>query len=251
MRRRACLLFALTLAAALPLLAGAGAAPAAPKSAATVGLRYDAVITGFQISGEEKWGWSVTNMNNNSGWEATTGLATWNAHLNKEFLPSKRMFSLFWSATGSGLKLVTNTIDIPVPEPQYRIETETKAEQAPNQSSCNGGGEINTRDMYLSVEAGPRENGHSTLVILWPDLNALGTGRSPCGLHPINASSSSKWFKSVVPMPKLTGHSTVTLHADNEVPVVPTSTDDCYGCIGFKGHGSLTWSATITLRRTD
>ncbi|MGD0273546.1 MAG: hypothetical protein ABSB96_07450 [Gaiellaceae bacterium] len=228
-------------------------APAASKHPANVFRSYRAVITGFKITAEEKWGFSVTNQSNNSGWMTATGDVTWAASLNKAYLPAKRRFNLYLRVEGGGSKLWPTTIVIPVHQPHYTIDTEGATEQWGSES-CSGGGELGLDDppeLFLTVESGPKKNGHSTLAIIWPDFSVMTLGHSKCGSgpHPIS-DTSNKRFESVTPMAELTSHNTVTLHGGGVIPVVPTSTEDCFGCIGFKGSGSYTWEASITLRET-
>ncbi len=237
------------------LIVPAGVARPAPTRAISqqrpAGRADDSEEVGFQVSAfsawaDETWGWSVTNQSNNSGWMKVNGGASWTAIMR---VPRSRkpVLTIFPMPNG----YIVNLPLIPVAG-RYKVDWVSKTEQHPP-TSCHDAGPWPSAgsSLALGFDAAPSNPRHPDLIheaitITWPDLSEVSTGQK-CSPEGFNAPDT--WFKKVEMVADLEKGEQVTLQASGRIPVPVTSTEDCYGCIGFKGDGDYTWHAEMTLIR--
>ncbi|MGZ4360040.1 MAG: hypothetical protein ACXVZW_09690 [Gaiellaceae bacterium] len=226
-----------------PLLL-AGAAPAAPEQASTIFPIAQLQVTAFTASAEETWEWSVSNQANNSGWATATGDATWSETLR----PSRTKARIIVSSVNG--KLQADMVGGIHVQATYDVYAVRKTKQHPP-VSCSGGGSLpggSTAHLeFEAAQSNPRRPKLSSeaVTFVWPDLSELGTGQK-CFAH--GADLKTTWFKKVEMLGDLTKGREISVHASGKIPIPVTSTEDCFGCIGFKGQGTYAWQASMTLR---
>ncbi|MGD0166426.1 MAG: hypothetical protein ABSC51_03935 [Gaiellaceae bacterium] len=252
MKMKARWLLTLGLGVAFPLLTGAGTAPAASswvaRSGAVYHSRYISAtfrVTAFKASAEETWDWSVTNQANNSGWATSGGNAEWSATMPPSRQSKKPTIEILESLAGNR-RAESGIVEIPV-HASYSITSAGKTSQHPS-TSCSDKGPAG-KDVF--VQWGPAQSNprhpkleSEAVTFVWPDLHLAGTGVK-CAAE--GMSAKAVWFKKVEVMNDLAKEKGFTVHAKGSIPIPVTSTEDCYGCIGFKGQGTYEWKVSMTL----
>ena len=228
----------------------AGAVPVSAKPASTGLEEVEFQVSSFGAAAEETWGWSVTNQSNNSGWMTVSGDATWTANMRVSG-SRKPLLTLSPVPNGGFAASFTPMEGIPV-KATYTIHSDTKTSQHPP-ASCHDAGSVFSGASYLAVgfdtaPSNPRHPHliHEAITLIWPDLSESGTGQK-CSAEGFSAPDT--WFKKVEMVADLEKHDQATVQAGGRIPVPVSSTEDCYGCIGFKGEGDYTWHASMTLVR--
>ncbi len=227
------------------LLGGAVPVSATPASTGLEGVGFE--VSGFSAGAHETWGWSVTNQSNNSGWETAEGGASWTENMRASAFRRPVLTIVPMPIRGYIVELPR----IPV-KATYTIYSVTKTEQHPP-ASCRDAGTLLSGSSYEEVgfDEAPSNPRHPNLIneaitIIWPDLSERSTGQK---CSPEGFAAPDTWFKKVEMVADLEKQDQVTVQASGRIPVPVTSTDDCYGCLGFKGSGDYTWHASMTLIR--